>query len=142
MQTSTEKIIRVLNNYAQGCDRRDWSLFEQVFVADVQARYGGYLLDSRDKVIGIIKNSLGGCGPTQHMLSNYYVYLDDSGDIAITSCYVRAAHMGIGEHEGVFYEVWGEYKDKLQCFDGEWRIIERKMVIYQEIGPRDVLKAE
>ena len=138
MSQTQQDIIHTLNRYACACDSRDWSLFDDVFADNVHAVYGGYEFNSRAEVISIIKNSLGGCGPTQHLLGNYDVTVDAA--IAKTKCYVRASHYGLGEHDGELYEVWGEYCDTLQSSHGQWLIIEREFRIYNEIGSRRLLK--
>jgi 3-phenylpropionate/cinnamic acid dioxygenase small subunit len=136
-----EQIRQVLNNYARACDQRDWRLFDQVFIEDVEFNYGGeYSAKGRDKLVKLIRNSLGGCGPTQHLLGNFSIVVD--GDKATCSCYVRAFHVGLGAKKNQQYEVWGEYKDVLQKTDGAWKICNRKMLITYELGSRDVLAPE
>lgn len=134
-----EKIRDVLNNYARGCDQRDWLLFEEVFIPDVVFNYGGeYSATGRDKLVKLIKNSLGGCGPTQHLLGNFSITVN--GDTATCSCYVRAFHVGLGDRKGQVYEALGEYRDVLLKAEGQWRICNRKMLITYELGSRDVLR--
>ena len=134
---SHEAIREVLNNYARACDSRDWALFDKVFTHDVDFNYGGeYSAKGRDKLVKLIKNSLGGCGPTQHLLGNFSITI--SGDTASCYCYVRAFHVGRGDKKGQLYEVWGAYEDKLVKED-EWKICDRKMLITYEHGSRSVL---
>lgn len=134
-----ETIREVLNKYARACDRRDWPLFEDVFTADVLFNYGGeYEATGRDKLVKLIKNSLGGCGPTQHLLGNFTIAVN--GETATCSCYVRAFHVGRGDKRGQLYEVWGEYKDALVLDGGTWKISERQFLITYELGGRDVLR--
>ena len=136
-----DQIITVLNKYAQMCDRRDWALGDEVFAADVQGNYGGaFQIKSRDKLVLLIRSMLGGCGPTQHLLGNYFITVN--GSTASSRCYVRAAHAGTGDLKHSLYEVWGEYKDKLALMDGAWKITYRELWIYHEIGSRDLLKPE
>ena len=134
-----EEIREVLNNYARGCDSRDWALFEHVFVEDVAFNYGNeYQATGRHKLVKLIQNSLTGCGPTQHLLGNFSIQVN--GDSAQCRCYVRAFHVGRGERRGQLYEVWGEYRDGLQRRDGVWKIVERYFAITYEHGSRDVLQ--
>ncbi len=142
MQDLIEKdqIITVLNLYAQACDRRDWALFRTLFTADIDANYGGFEFQGCEEVISVIRSNLGGCGPTQHMLGNYLI--DVKGDKATSRCQVRASHAGGQGREGAFFEVWGEYSDTLKKQEGCWRIAKRAMIIYHEIGTRDVLAPE
>jgi 3-phenylpropionate/cinnamic acid dioxygenase small subunit len=132
-----ENIRQLLNNYARGCDSRNWALFDDVFTTDVAFNYGGeYSAKGRDKLVKLIKNSLGGCGPTQHLLGNFSITV--SGDEATCFCYVRAFHVGRGAMREQHYEVWGAYEDKV-IRDEQWRIYERKMLITYESGSREVL---
>lgn len=141
MISDYEQIRQVLNNYARGCDKRDWTLFDKIFTADVVFNYGGeYSAKGRDKLVKLIRNSLGGCGPTQHLLGNFAITV--SGDTASCSCYVRAFHVGMGAKKGQLYEVWGAYEDNLLRSDGAWKISDRKMLITYEHGKRDVLGPE
>ncbi len=137
----SQLIEQTLIRYALACDRRDWALLEQVFTQEVAANYGSeYRLQGRDRLIGMIKGLLGGCGPTQHLLGNFRITI--TGDSAACDCYVRAAHAGRGDKASQLYEVWAEYQDKLVRTEDGWRIHERTMVIFNETGTRDVLGAE
>lgn len=133
-----EEIKQVLIKYAHACDQRAWALCDEVFDADVEVNYGGeYRLSGREAVVAMIKSMLGGCGPTQHLLGNFGISFD--GDVAYSSCYVRAAHAGAAGKEDLLYEVWAEYKDELRCIDDHWLIVKREMRVYNEVGSRDVL---
>jgi 3-phenylpropionate/cinnamic acid dioxygenase small subunit len=132
-------IEQILIRYALACDRRDWQLMNDVFLPDVVANYGGeYRIQGRDKVVGMIRSLLDGCGPTQHLLGNFRIVVE--GDTASCECYVRAAHAGRGEQASLTYEVWAEYRDTLRRTDEGWRISERKMVVFHQTGDRSILK--
>ena len=136
-----ENIQAVLIKYAEACDRRDWTLYDEVFHADVAVDYGGkFKFAGREALVAMIKNLLGGCGPTQHLLGNFKINVAD--DHATCSCYVRAAHSGAGGKKDLFYEVWAEYRDELVKVGEQWQITKREMIIYKEIGSRDVLGPE
>ncbi len=133
-----QAITEGLNRYARACDERNWSLFDSVFCDDVEVNYGGeFKFQGRDKVVGMIRSMLGGCGPTQHLLGNISIQV--SGDSARSSCYVRADHIGKGDKSQLRYEVWAEYRDEWMRLDSGWRIRQRTMHISQEIGERSVL---
>lgn len=133
-------IIDVLNRYAESADRRDWSTFEQVFTLDATADYPMSKLVGRGAIVGMIRNALGGSGPSQHLLGNHTVELD--GDEAHASCKVRAFSLGIGERSGATYELIGSYHhDLVRTADG-WRTRHLRMEITAELGNRDVLQPE
>jgi hypothetical protein len=88
----------------------------------------------------MIRSMLGGCGPSQHLMGNFRISIN--GDLANCACYVQAAHAGRNENEEKTYEVWAEYRDKLERKESGWKIVERYMHIIKELGARDVLGPE
>lgn len=133
------EVTDVLNRYATACDTRDWALFDRIFMPDIEANYGGpNVFNNRGAVVEMIRSMLGGCGPTQHMLSNYRITID--GDAADTVCSVRAFHAGIDEAKGKTFEVWGEYRDRLVRTGEGWRIARRTMAVTWVHGSFDVLR--
>lgn len=133
-------IVDVLDRYATACDSRDWGLFDQIFTPNVETDYGGpNMFNNRKAVVDMIRSMLGGCGPTQHMLSNYRITID--GDTANSICSVRAFHVGIGEAKDKTFEVWGEYRDRLVRTGEGWRIARRVMVNIWLAGSFDVLRS-
>lgn len=132
------RVFDVLNLYGEAADRRDWALYERVFTPDATADYGGMKLEGRDAIVGLIRNSLGGCGPTQHLLGNHAGGVD--GDDAHATCKVRAFHKGAGERSGATYELFGTYHhDLIRTTDG-WRTRHLRMDIALEVGTRSVLR--
>ncbi len=113
------EITDVLNRYALACDSRDWVFFEQIFTSDVKSDYGeDFVFSNRENLVNMIRSMLGGCGPTQHLLGNYRINV--FGDTADSVCSVRAFHAGIGPAEGLTFEMWGEYQDKLARTRDGW----------------------
>lgn len=127
----------VLVRYARLCDERDWSLIDQVFSADASASYGGRALPDRAAMLTMLRDNLGGCGPTQHLLSNLVVEVD--GEAVSSRIAVRASHLGAGEKKGETYECMGHYHDRWTRTDGGWRIAHRAMVVAFEFGSRKLL---
>jgi hypothetical protein len=134
------EVFEVLNRYGEGCDTRDWTLFERVFVADATADYGRSKLTSRDQIVALIRGALGGCGPTQHLLGNHTARID--GDEAHASCKVRAFHQGSGERSGATYELLGTYHHDLVRTGDGWRTRHLRLDVAVEFGDRDVLQPE
>jgi hypothetical protein len=134
------EVFDVLNRYAEAADRRDWSLYDQVFTPDATADYGVSKLAGRQAIVDLIRNSLGGCGPTQHLLGNHTAQVD--GDEAHASCRVRAFHRGTGDHSAETYELLGTYYHELVRTADGWRTRQLRMDIAVELGRRDVLQPE
>ncbi len=133
-----DEIKNILITYAEACDKRIWSLYDEVFDEDIQVNYGGaFKISGRGEVVKMIRSMLGGCGPTQHMLGNFRIKIE--GKTAQCICYVRAIHASMEENENELYEVWAEYKDKLIRTEQGWRIIDREMIVSKEVGNRGVL---
>lgn len=130
-------ILEVLTRYATALDHRDWRLLDELFAPDVLGRFGGRSYRGIDAVRAMIRSMLDGCGPTQHLLSNFRI--DVAGDVARSVCSVRAFHAGLGAHAGVSYELFGEYRDELARRPEGWRVVVRSMWVSQEIGDRAIL---
>ena len=141
------ELQQVLIRYAQLCDERDWGLLDQVFSTDASAQYGLRTLPDPAAILDMLRNHLGGCGPTQHLLANLVVDVDtpedDSaeGDALLVSSRtaVRASHRGAGEKTAQTYECMGYYHDRWTYTPAGWRIAHRKMVVGFEFGSRSVL---
>jgi len=134
------EVLDVLNRYGEACDQRDWSMFDQVFTRDATADYGVSKLAGRDAIVQLIRNALGGCGPTQHLLGNHTVRLD--ADEAHASCKVRAFHQGAGDRSADTYELLGTYHHDLVRTGDGWRTRHLRLDIAAEFGTRDVLQPE
>ena len=130
----------MLNRYADAADRRDWSLFDEVFTPDATADYPTSKLSGREAIVRLIRNALGGCGPSQHLLGNHTAQLD--GDAAHASCKVRAFHQGSGDRSASTYELLGTYYHELVRTPDGWRTRHLRMTIAAETGTRDVLQPE
>ncbi len=131
------ELHHVLVRYARLCDERDWGAIDAVFDEHASAHYGGWHLPDRAAIQAMLRDNLGGCGPTQHLLGNLVVELE--GDSVTSRSAVRAAHRGTGESAGQTYDCLGEYRDLwVRTRDG-WRIAHRAMIVTLEFGSRKVL---
>lgn len=139
------ELQQVLNRYAQLCDGRDWALIDQVFSDQATARYGMRPLPNRAAILDMLRNHLGGCGPTQHLLTNLVVDVDlpegvDAQAPLVTSrTAVRASHRGAGDKAAKTYECMGYYQDRWTHTATGWRIAHREMHVGFEFGSRSLL---
>ena len=131
------ELHHVLIAYARLCDGRDWTLMEQVFSADASASYGGRALPDRAAILTMLRDNLGGCGPTQHLLGNLQVEV--TGDAVTSRIEVRASHRGASEKKDQTYDCMGHYQDCWTRTPDGWRIAHRAMVVALEFGSRKVL---
>jgi len=133
-------IIDLLNRYAEALDHRDWALLDDVFLPDATADYGVGALTGRAAIVRSITDLLGGCGPSQHLLGNYQVTVDE--DHARSTSRIRVFHQGAGSKASLEpFECFGEYHDDLRRAADGWRIAHREMVTtivrgdYGVLGP-------
>ena len=134
------ELHQVLIGYARLCDGRDWTLMEQVFSADASATYGGRALPDGAAILAMLRNNLGGCGPTQHLLGNLQVWVE--GEQVNSRIEVRASHRGTGEKKDLTYDCVGHYQDRWTRTPQGWRIAHRAMTVTLEFGSRQVLGPE
>jgi hypothetical protein len=133
-----QAIIAILNRYATCLDNRDWPGLDGVFHPDATARYGA-ALKGRPAIVESIRGFLGGCGPSQHLLGNHEIRVDDDRAEAVTKA--RVIHVGAGERAQLTpYEAIGTYKDKLVRTPDGWRIIHREFDVQISLGDMAVLQ--
>lgn len=124
--------------YARLCDERDWAAIDGVFTEDATALYGQWHLAGREALATMLRDNLGGCGPTQHLLGNLVAWRAEDGMHSRVS--IRAAHRGTDELRDERYECMGDYHDTWRQTPAGWRISHRRMVVTLEFGDRRVLR--
>jgi 3-phenylpropionate/cinnamic acid dioxygenase small subunit len=135
-----QAITDLLVTYARACDERRWDLLDEVFTEDLDFEAGDVRSKGRQARVDSIRSNLGGCGPTQHLLGNFAISVDEND--ATCSTLVRAFHVGAGELQHLSYELFGAYHDRLRRTPSGWRIWHRRMEIRFELGTRQVLRPE
>jgi len=128
-------IVDVLVRCAAALDRRDWAALDEVFTEDAVA-YGTE--GGRAAVVAGIRQFLGGCGPSQHLLGNHHVLVDV--DTARSVCKARVFHVGAGERAHLSYECFGNYWDDFVRTDDGWRIAKREFEVTIQLGDIAVLQ--
>lgn len=131
-----QAIVELLNGFARVLDDRAWHRFGDFFTVDGT----GYGAPSpgAEAIAHEVRKYLGGCGPSQHMLSNFDVNID--GDTAKVRSSIRAVHLGRDELASVSYEAIGDYRDELERTADGWRMSDRVIDIRIELGDRSVLR--
>lgn len=130
----------VMIAYALLCDGRHWRDIGNVFSDDASATYGGRILPDRTAILAMLRNNLGGCGPTQHLLGNLQVRAE--GEQVTSRIEVRASHRGAGDKQDQTYDCMGHYQDRWTRTPQGWRIAHRTMTVALEFGSRKVLGPE
>ncbi|EYT64455.1 hypothetical protein H483_0104535 [Dietzia sp. UCD-THP] len=124
MMSDRDRIIERLADVATALDTRDWAGLREMFTETAN----GYGAAGREQVIQTVRDHLGGCGPSQHLLGNHRVHLALEGneDRAKSLTYARVLHLGTGDQEGRSYECFGEYSDLWSRTPEGWRISSRR----------------
>jgi hypothetical protein len=124
--------------YAHAHDERDWEQLRTVFTPDVVATYGTDIhLNGPDAMIRNTAAHLGGCGPSQHMMSNFVIRIAD--DTAESSCYIRAFHAGKGEKAHITFSSYAKYSSSWRRTSQGWRAFTWTMKIFSNIGDASIL---
>ncbi|MEV3964234.1 nuclear transport factor 2 family protein [Nocardia sp. NPDC050193] len=134
-----QAIIDVLNRYSYALDPRDWPMLEDLH-PEATGDYGGFQAEDGATLIQTISGYLDSCGPSQHLLGNYRVTVED--DDAESSCYIRVIHIEEGERAGLRpYESIGTYHDRLRRTPEGGRIVHRRFDVRIQVDDIAVLGA-
>ena len=120
-------IEALLVRYATAVDGQDWALLDGVFTPDARLDFGsvGGPACAYPEARAWLEESMAGFRILQHFVSNVRVEL--LGEEASARSYVLAKH---GYKRGgamAFFEMGGEYRDRLVRGPEGWRIRERTL---------------
>lgn len=118
-------------------DERDWSALDRVLREDASADLGTGLLAGRSAIVAQMRSFLDACGPTQHLIGNLLVEVEE--DEASSRCYVSDLHQGAGAKAALSFSTIGEYHDRWRRFAGEWWMVHRMKRNRAMLGSIDVL---
>ena len=87
---------------ATALDTRDWDALGALFTESAT----GYGVTGRAAIVEMVRDHLGGCGPSQHLLGNHRVECDLDGDPdrARSRTYGRVFHVGSDDLADLTYE--------------------------------------
>jgi 3-phenylpropionate/cinnamic acid dioxygenase small subunit len=130
-------IADLLNGYAYGIDRRDWSLYRSVFTDEiwVDLAWGGVnaRMPANDWVLSSSK-PLGSCDATQHRMTNIDITID--GDRGVLRAQMTARHVLEMDGATEAQTVGGYYEHDVVRTEAGWRISKLRLVIMWEEGDR------
>ncbi|KAA0917188.1 nuclear transport factor 2 family protein [Dietzia sp. ANT_WB102] len=140
MSSVTDQIVERLADVATALDTRDWDGLGALFTEFAT----GYGATGREAIVERVRDHLGGCGPSQHLLGNHRVELDLDGDPdrARSRTYGRVLHRGAGDLAGLTYECIGEYTDQWTRTSEGWQISSRWFELSFDLGDARVLRRE
>lgn len=130
------EVLESLYGLQRAIDRRDWDTIATTFAPDAE----GYGARGVEAIVATMQAHLGGVGPTQHLLGNSVVRLDDAATRATIRSYARVYHVGAGDKAGSFFECMGDYTDRWALVDEQWRLTFRHFEMRIMLGDFSVLQ--
>jgi hypothetical protein len=103
------------------------------------ADFGLGPVSGRSAVVAVMRSFLDDCGPTQHLLGNLVIDVDNSGTSATSRCYVSDMHVGAGARSHQTFSTLGEYHDEWRRVGGRWWLVYRRKLNRALLGSIDVL---
>ncbi len=129
---------RTAELYAQGADRKDKALWQQVLAEDCVIEGPGFTIAGRDANLGSIDALEQMFRATVHRVHNLVATI--TGDSATGETYCTADHL-LPDADRIL--VWTiRYQDQWRRQDNEWRFTRRKLVVeWEETRPVTVRDA-
>ena len=126
LESERRQIVETLVRYCTAIDTGAWELLGDVFLPNARVDYrgaGGPVLSGAETAAWLEEN-MAKFKLLQHFLSNVRVTQD--GDDVRSAAYVHAVH-GYPSDDGtmLFFDLGGEYNDRLIETSAGWRISER-----------------
>ena len=114
-------IRETLYGYARGADTRDWDLFRDCFLDEVEIDLSSWngapaSVCTRDEWVANVRQGLSGFDATQHLTANHLIEVE--GNEARCTSDVQASHR-LGDQRVV---LGGWYDTSLRRTEGGWKI--------------------
>ena len=138
-----EKIKRIYAAYSDALDYRNFDDLAVVFSEDCTVDYHDIASDlvvrGSEAVVTAARTLLGenaNVRRTHHNMGNFRI--DVEGDHAKAVVRFHAVHSGGGDWAGQIFSCWGDYHDRLEKRDGQWRIAHRIYRSFVTQGPVEI----
>jgi len=137
------EISDVVNRYATGIDRRDWTLYRSIFADEVDFDFttwsGGEprRLRGDDWVAGV-RDALSGFDATQHLSMNHAHTIE--GDDATCVSYMIALHYLVIDGDRQMQGLGGHYTNQLRHGPDGWKIHACMLTVTWEMGDRGLFQ--
>ncbi|WP_167045552.1 nuclear transport factor 2 family protein [Salinibacterium sp. ZJ454] len=125
--SETFEIRGVLERYCRAIDRLDRELLESCYWTDAEANYGAFTGPVRNFIEGAIPKLRERYEATMHVLGQSII--DIVGDRAYAETYCTGYMRGSDEGRSTLVSVGNRYVDVLERRAGEWRILDRKVIV-------------
>lgn len=121
-----EAIEQCLADHSRGIDRTDLDLLKSTYHEGADVNYG-FFNGPATELARILVESQRPMPITQHRPSNIFLHIE--GNKAVSESYVLAYFESELEDGNVQSQVAGRYLDRLECRDGEWKLVHRTYVL-------------
>lgn len=122
------EIHSVALRYCRALDTKEWSLLDEVFLADATAQLGSpAMLEGIEAIRARIRTALEHLDESQHLVGNHEIAVD--GDTGTHRCYLQAQHIRAAAEGGPNWMVAGRYEDRLVRTEAGWRIAHRTLTV-------------
>ncbi len=125
--TETFIIRGLLQRYCRAIDRLDAELLESCYWPEATDHHGSFTGPARNFIDGVISRLRDRDDATMHHLGQSIIDID--GDRAHAETYNIACHRSSERDRTTLVTVGNRYVDVLERRDGEWRILDRKVII-------------
>jgi 3-phenylpropionate/cinnamic acid dioxygenase small subunit len=127
-----EEVLTILHRYASAVDEKDWSLLDSVFLpfAQIDFRQTGGIAGRYAEVRPWLETTMARYRILQHFISNVRVEVGERGEPGeriVSRAYVHAVHGEKREGRMAFFDLGGEYEDRLVRTEDGLRIAERTL---------------
>jgi hypothetical protein len=128
LESERRSVVETLLRYCTAIDEGKWSLLADVFLPNARVDYtgvGGPVLSGAEAA-GWLETKMADFKVLQHFMSN--IQVRHEGEEVRSTAYVLAVH-GYEDEAGkmLFFDLGGEYQDRLVETAAGWRIAERSL---------------
>lgn len=137
------EISDVVNRYATGIDRRDWSLYRSIFADEVLFDFTSWnggeprRLQADDWVANV-RQGLSGFDATQHLSGNHVHTIE--GEAATCVSYMVALHHLRDGDQRLMHGIGGYYANRLGRGPDGWKIHACTLTVTWEMGDRGLFE--
>lgn len=138
-----EAIKEVRARFAQALDFKDWTLFESLFLEELETDYADFGIPAqkmrREDLSKIFKYAFGREGlRTQHIISNFRITV--TGDTAQCISHFLGQHYIQGFEGGEEFDLKAQYTDQLVRTEDGWKIRAVKFTVFYTLGNRALIE--
>lgn len=120
-------VRRVLERYCRAIDRLDSELLQSCYWPEATDRHGAFDGSASEFIDGVIPKLRDEYEATMHCLGQSIIEIE--GDRAYAETHNVAYHRGSDGPRSTLVTVGNRYVDVLERREGEWRLLDRKVIV-------------